>query len=107
MLARRVVQAARPLMRTSRPMLVLSQTRLQLGSRQTRLSSSSSSSPTSSFYKTFSRPIAKTLLIAMLTYQIVYLLWVKLEVDETKRLRNAEIGELESKVKELQERKRS
>lgn len=45
MLSRRVLQAARPLTRNSRPML-LSQMWQQLGSRQTRLSSSSSPSPT-------------------------------------------------------------
>ena len=43
----------------------------------------------SAFYKTFGRPIAKVLLVAMLTYQIVYLLWVKLESEETKNLRKS------------------
>lgn len=42
----------------------------------------------SAFYKTFGRPIAKVLLVAMLTYQMIYLLWVKLEADETKKIRN-------------------
>ncbi|MBE3045701.1 hypothetical protein IMZ48_24770 [Candidatus Bathyarchaeota archaeon] len=42
----------------------------------------------SAFYKTFGRPIIKSLLVAMLTYQMIYLLWMKLEADETKIIRN-------------------
>ena len=38
----------------------------------------------SEFYKTFTRPVAKVLLIAVLTYQIVYWSWVKLETDEIR-----------------------
>ncbi|CAH0024106.1 unnamed protein product [Clonostachys rhizophaga] len=38
--------------------------------------------PTSQFYKTFTRPIAKVVLGAVLTYQLVYWAWVKLETDE-------------------------
>lgn len=36
------------------------------------------------FYKTFTRPVLKCLLVAMLTYQLAYFGWVKLEQDETK-----------------------
>lgn len=36
----------------------------------------------SRFYKTFTRPIAKTLVIAVFTYQFFYWGWVKLETDE-------------------------
>ena len=36
------------------------------------------------FYKTFTRPVAKCLLLAMFTYQLAYYAWVKLETDEIK-----------------------
>ncbi|CAI4210491.1 unnamed protein product [Parascedosporium putredinis] len=69
-----------------------------------RFSSGSAKPPSvhSTFYKTFGRPIAKVVLLSILTYQAVYLLWIKLEADETKSLRKAEIAELESKVEKLQ-----
>lgn len=38
----------------------------------------------SNFYKTFTRPVAKTLLLAVFTYQLAYWAWVKLEQDEIK-----------------------
>lgn len=38
----------------------------------------------SQFYRTFTRPIAKTLLIAVFTYQLAYWTWVKLETDEIR-----------------------
>jgi hypothetical protein len=38
----------------------------------------------SQFYRTFTRPIAKTLLIAVFTYQLAYWAWVKLETDEIR-----------------------
>ena len=41
----------------------------------------------SDFYKTFTRPVAKCLLMAMLTYQLAYFAWVKLETDEVKEER--------------------
>jgi hypothetical protein len=40
------------------------------------------------FYKTFTRPVAKCLLLAMFTYQLAYYAWVKLETDEIKTERN-------------------
>lgn len=36
------------------------------------------------FYKTFTRPVAKVLLIAVLTYQLAYFTWSKLEADELR-----------------------
>ncbi|KAI1330067.1 hypothetical protein F5Y16DRAFT_396632 [Xylariaceae sp. FL0255] len=36
------------------------------------------------FYRTFSRPIAKVLLVAMFTYQVAYYFWVRLEQNESK-----------------------
>lgn len=38
----------------------------------------------SGFYKTFTRPVAKCLLLAMFTYQLAYFAWVKLETDEIR-----------------------
>ena len=37
------------------------------------------------FYKSFGRPIAKVFLGAIVTYQITYLFWTKLETDEIKQ----------------------
>lgn len=36
------------------------------------------------FYKTFTRPIAKVLLVAVFTYQVAYWGWLKLEADEVR-----------------------
>ncbi|KAK3326252.1 hypothetical protein B0H66DRAFT_530261 [Apodospora peruviana] len=55
------------------------------------------------FYKTFTRPVAKCLLLAVLTYQLIYWGWTKVEMDEIKENRQAEIAELEQQVKKLQE----
>ncbi|KAB5563278.1 hypothetical protein GE09DRAFT_777051 [Coniochaeta sp. 2T2.1] len=57
---------------------------------------------TGKFYKDFTRPVAKCLLLAMFTYQLAYYAWVKLETDEIKEGRNAEITSLEEQVKALQ-----
>lgn len=40
------------------------------------------SGPQTEFYKGFTRPIAKVLLVAVFTYQLAYWGWVKLEHDE-------------------------
>ncbi|EPE33426.1 hypothetical protein GLAREA_06439 [Glarea lozoyensis ATCC 20868] len=58
-------------------------------------------SPHIGFYKTFSRPIAKVLLMATFTYQVAYWGWVKLEKDEEKAGRNAEIKALEVELQNL------
>ncbi|KAJ4250596.1 hypothetical protein NW762_011855 [Fusarium torreyae] len=55
---------------------------------------------TSQFYRTFTRPIAKTLLIAVFTYQLAYWGWVKLETDEVRAEREATIEKLETTIKE-------
>ncbi|OAQ63502.1 hypothetical protein VFPPC_14664 [Pochonia chlamydosporia 170] len=57
--------------------------------------------PTSQFYKTFTRPIAKVLVVAVFTYQFVYWGWVKLEADEHQENTDAEIADLEAKVTAL------
>ena len=36
------------------------------------------------FYRSFGRPIAKTFFGAVFTYQVIYFVWVKLDVDEMK-----------------------
>ncbi|KAK1766088.1 hypothetical protein QBC33DRAFT_541780 [Phialemonium atrogriseum] len=59
-------------------------------------------SPVTDFYKTFTRPVAKTLLLAVFTYQLAYWAWVKLEQDEIKAERREEISQLEAQVQSLQ-----
>ncbi|SPQ21665.1 d6daae13-4e5d-4f9e-9059-6f3f5904714b [Thermothielavioides terrestris] len=54
------------------------------------------------FYKTFTRPVAKCALLAVLVYQLVYFGWSKLEADEIKQERQAEIVKLEAQVRALQ-----
>ncbi|UNI19124.1 hypothetical protein JDV02_005339 [Purpureocillium takamizusanense] len=61
-------------------------------------SASKQPSATSQFYKTFTRPIAKVLLLAVFTYQVVYWSWMKLEADEVREERDATIAELEATV---------
>ncbi|KAJ3479649.1 hypothetical protein NLG97_g8266 [Lecanicillium saksenae] len=64
-----------------------------------------STNPTASFYKTFSRPIAKVMILAVFTYQVAYWSWTKLEADEAREKIDAEIGVLEKKVEEYKESK--
>lgn len=55
--------------------------------RSRRLYSSETPTPPSAhaaFYKTFGRPIAKVVLTAIFTYQLVYYAWVRLEHNEVK-----------------------
>ncbi|GJC82195.1 hypothetical protein ColLi_05033 [Colletotrichum liriopes] len=54
------------------------------------------------FYKTFTRPVLKVLLMATLTYQIAYWSWTKLEQDEIREEKGREIEGLEARVAELQ-----
>lgn len=42
------------------------------------------------FYRTFTRPVAKCALIAVLVYQVVYFGWTKLEHEEIKAERQGE-----------------
>ncbi|KAK3945083.1 hypothetical protein QBC46DRAFT_372697 [Diplogelasinospora grovesii] len=68
-----------------------------------RYSSTPEAAPTTKeFYSTFGRPIAKCLLLAMLTYQAIYFGWTKLEQDEIKAGKQAEITALEAQVAHLQ-----
>ncbi|KAB8305104.1 hypothetical protein EYC80_004400 [Monilinia laxa] len=68
---------------------------------QRRLTSSETPSPTRSFYKTFTRPIAKTLLTATFIYQLTYWGWVKLEKDELKADKLREIKGLEVELEKV------
>ncbi|TKA45404.1 hypothetical protein B0A55_13182 [Friedmanniomyces simplex] len=61
--------------------------------------SNNNNNPHGNFYKTFGRPLAKTFLIAVATYQLLYISWLKLESMEVKREKEGEMralrGELE------------
>jgi len=63
-----------------------------------------SSNPTKDFYKQFTRPVAKVLLMAVLTYQLVYFGWMTLETEEIKAQADATIGTLEGKVDEYKKK---
>ncbi|KAK3066642.1 hypothetical protein LTR53_016927 [Teratosphaeriaceae sp. CCFEE 6253] len=62
--------------------------------------------PHGNFYKTFGRPLAKTFLIAVATYQVLYVSWLKLESIETKRDKEAEMRSLKVELQNLTERER-
>jgi hypothetical protein len=61
----------------------------------------SSSNRHREFYKTFGRPIAKNFLIAVVTYQVLYWSWLKLESLEVKKEKEEEIQSLEGELKSL------
>ncbi|KAK3327560.1 hypothetical protein B0T19DRAFT_422103 [Cercophora scortea] len=69
---------------------------------QARHYSAKAPTPTGEFYKTFTRPVAKCVLVAIFTYQLVYWGWTKLEHDEIVADRKAEISRLENQVRALQ-----
>ncbi|KAF7944954.1 uncharacterized protein EAE97_005587 [Botrytis byssoidea] len=76
-------------------------TRNGASTSQRRFASSETPSPTRTFYKTFTRPIAKTLLMATFIYQLTYWGWVKLEKDELKAGKRREIKELEEELEKI------
>ncbi|KAG8416183.1 hypothetical protein J3459_013679 [Metarhizium acridum] len=86
--------------RISRPVATTVSRRLPFAARPTgRLyATAKEPGPTSQFYKTFTRPIAKVLVVAVFTYQSIYWGWVKLEADEHRQKTDAEIADLEAKV---------
>ncbi|KAL7925265.1 hypothetical protein ACQKWADRAFT_283496 [Trichoderma austrokoningii] len=57
------------------------------------------------FYKTFTRPIGKVLVLAVFTYQVAYWTWLKLEADEHCEETDATIAALETTVNEYQKTK--
>ncbi|KAH6640917.1 hypothetical protein F5144DRAFT_562022 [Chaetomium tenue] len=69
---------------------------------QLRQYSSKPPSPTGAFYKTFTRPVAKCALLAVFVYQLVYFGWAKLEAEDIKEERQAEIVRLEAQVRGLE-----
>ncbi|KAA8893469.1 hypothetical protein FN846DRAFT_978745 [Sphaerosporella brunnea] len=58
-------------------------------------------SPHIAIYKEFGRPFAKVFLMAVFTYQTLYWGWLKMEKDDEKRTKNAEIAKLEDEVAKL------
>ncbi|KAK4177218.1 hypothetical protein QBC36DRAFT_327606 [Triangularia setosa] len=67
--------------------------------------SSEKPSQTGVFYKAWTRPVAKTALLAVFVYQLAYWGWSKMEVDEIKEQKKAETTRLEAQVKKLQDEK--
>ena len=57
--------------------------------------------PHREFYKTFGRPIAKNFLIAVITYQVLYWSWLKLESIEFKKDTDEEMRSLEGELRGL------
>lgn len=52
-------------------------------------------------YWAFARPFGKVFLGAVLTYQIIYWTWLKLETDETKFEKNGKLSIFIDEVAEL------
>ncbi|KAH8726352.1 hypothetical protein GQ44DRAFT_726320 [Phaeosphaeriaceae sp. PMI808] len=52
------------------------------------------------YYKSFSYPVLKTFLIALLTYQIAYYVWLKLETIEEKYDKSTEISDLQKQLRD-------
>ncbi|KAK9439519.1 hypothetical protein VB005_07675 [Metarhizium brunneum] len=86
--------------RISRPVALAASRRLPLAARPRGrwYATAKEPGPTSQFYKTFTRPIAKVLVVAVFSYQLIYWGWVKLEADEHRQKTDAEIADLEAKV---------
>jgi hypothetical protein len=59
------------------------------------------SNPHRSFYRTFGRSLAKNFLIAVATFQVLYIGWIKLENMAVKKDKEAELRGLEKEVREL------
>ncbi|KAF2861148.1 hypothetical protein K470DRAFT_257301 [Piedraia hortae CBS 480.64] len=57
--------------------------------------------PHRQFYRTFGQPLARNFLIAMATFQVLYITWVKLESIEVKHRKNEEVGRLEEEIGRL------
>ena len=58
-------------------------------------------SPHRAFYTSFARPIAKVFCVSIVTYQLVYYTWVKLEVVEKKNEMKGDIMKLEAEVQRM------
>lgn len=55
-------------------------------------------SPHVGFYKSFGRPIAKVFLGALCTYQVLYLVWHKLETEENMAQQTHHLQNLEHQL---------
>ncbi|KAM3076009.1 hypothetical protein ACMFMF_005353 [Clarireedia jacksonii] len=88
--------------RGSRTTLPLSRNILQ---RRFASSGTPTESPTRNFYKTFTRPVAKVLLMATFTYQFVYWGWTRLEKNEMMDMKRKEIRGLEETLEKVSEGK--
>lgn len=86
--------------RPMRPMLTRPFSRLQ-STYQPPNAPASKPSPHSNFYKVFGRPLAKTFLIAVATYQVLYWSWAKLESIEAKHETEQEIKGLQGELRSL------
>ncbi|EMC91323.1 hypothetical protein BAUCODRAFT_322645 [Baudoinia panamericana UAMH 10762] len=53
------------------------------------------------FYRQFGKPVLKNFLIAVATYQVIYLTWGHLERMEIKREKESEMRSLESELQRL------
>lgn len=51
------------------------------------------------YYKSFSYPTLKAFLIALLTYQVVYYAWLKLETIEDKQIQSGQISDLQDQLR--------
>ncbi|PQE31978.1 Inner membrane assembly complex subunit 17 protein [Rutstroemia sp. NJR-2017a WRK4] len=89
------------LWRGSRTALPLSRNCLQRRFASSETNAATTESPTRNFYKTFTRPVAKVLLMATFTYQFVYWGWVKLEKDEMMEDKRREIRGLEETLERV------
>ncbi|TWU77553.1 hypothetical protein ED733_007569 [Metarhizium rileyi] len=97
------------LQRTSRPALIAASRRSPFATQSMSRSYATAKQPgpTSHFYKTFTRPVAKVLVLAVFTYQFIYWGWVKLEADEHRQKTDAEIADLETKVRKLDQARKA
>lgn len=106
MFSRGFVNTAAPVLRQAALRPTPAASRLISPTKTVRWNSSEPSAY-SSFFKTFGRPIAKVSLMAVFAYQLVFFAWMKLETDDIRSSREAEIASLETKVRELQAAKKA
>ncbi|TFB05095.1 hypothetical protein CCMA1212_002436 [Trichoderma ghanense] len=84
---------------------VVSPARRFATSQQQQQQKKPSSGSAAQFYKTFTRPVGKVLVLAIFTYQVAYWTWLKLEADEHRAETDATIAALEDTVEEYKRAK--
>ncbi|EEP76632.1 predicted protein [Uncinocarpus reesii 1704] len=52
-------------------------------------------------FSAFKRPLAKVFLGSFLTYQIIYVIWLQLECEESKAMMQREFSRLEKEARDL------